>query len=62
MVPNLKKLGIVYRTRASKYGLNKLVHLHKLEKLSLYAEPYPNVKNDVSQNLAFPMTLKILSA
>ncbi|KAL8532978.1 hypothetical protein ACS0TY_009296 [Phlomoides rotata] len=64
---NLKKLGIVYsyedlyESGWSKYGLNNLVHLCKLEKLSIYAEPYPNLKNDVSQNLGFPATLIRLS-
>ncbi|KAL8505199.1 hypothetical protein ACS0TY_016426 [Phlomoides rotata] len=67
MIPNLKKLGIVYSYKGmyesgwSKYGLNNLVHLRKLEKLSLQAEPYPNLINDVSQNLAFPATLKKLT-
>ncbi|KAL8458645.1 hypothetical protein ACS0TY_036243 [Phlomoides rotata] len=68
MIPNLKKLGIVYSYEGmfesgwSKYGLNNLVHLRKLEKLSLQAEPYPNLIGDhVSQNLAFPATLKKLT-
>ncbi|KAL8517969.1 hypothetical protein ACS0TY_009312 [Phlomoides rotata] len=64
---NLKKLGIfysyedLYESGWSKYSLNNLVHLCKLEKLSIYAEPYPNLKNDVSQNLGFPATLIRLS-
>ncbi|KAH6817963.1 hypothetical protein C2S51_001566 [Perilla frutescens var. frutescens] len=64
IIPNLKKLGIIYsykgtyETGWSEYGLNNLVHLRRLEKLSLYAEPYPNLNNDLlSQNISFPVTL-----
>ncbi|KAH6801825.1 hypothetical protein C2S51_033271 [Perilla frutescens var. frutescens] len=67
MIPNLRKLGIIYSYKStyetgwSEYGLNNLVHLQRLEKLSLYAEPYPNLKNDLlSQNICFPVTLKKL--
>ncbi|XP_057770222.1 putative late blight resistance protein homolog R1B-16 [Salvia miltiorrhiza] len=67
MMPNLKKLGIAYSYEGtyemgwSGYELHNLVHLHKLEKLSLYAEPYPNLKDDLSHNIAFPVTLRKLS-
>ncbi|XP_041997365.1 putative late blight resistance protein homolog R1B-13 [Salvia splendens] len=63
LIPNLKKLGIIYSYEAgwSEHGLDNLVHLHRLEKLSLYAEPYPNLKDDLSQNIAFPLTLNKLS-
>ncbi|XP_057767443.1 putative late blight resistance protein homolog R1B-16 [Salvia miltiorrhiza] len=67
MMPNLKKLGIAYSYRGtyetgwSGYELHNLVHLHRLEKLSLYAEPYPNLKDDLSRNIAFPVTLRKLS-
>ncbi|KAL1556174.1 putative late blight resistance protein R1B-14 [Salvia divinorum] len=68
MLPNLKKLGVIYsyedtyETGWSKYCLVNLVHLYKLEKLNLYAEPYPTLKGyDLSQNIAFPLALKKLS-
>ncbi|XP_057767442.1 putative late blight resistance protein homolog R1B-16 [Salvia miltiorrhiza] len=67
MMSNLKKLGIVYsyegtyETGWSGYELHNLVHLHRLEKLSLYAEPYPKLKDDLSHNIAFPVTLRKLS-
>ncbi|KAL1553945.1 hypothetical protein AAHA92_14559 [Salvia divinorum] len=67
LIPNLKKLGIIYsykrtyETGWSEYGLDDLVHLHRLEKLSLYAEPYPKLKDDLSQNIAFPLTLNKLN-
>lgn len=68
MIPNLNKLGMTYTYEGtyeigwSEYSLNNLVHLHKLEKLRIYAEPYPNLKNEVlSENISFPVTLKKLS-
>ncbi|KAI3463660.1 hypothetical protein Pfo_020323 [Paulownia fortunei] len=68
MIPNLKKLGIFYSfsdildTGWSKFGLNNLVHLRKLEKLNIYAEPYNFSRSNFSKNLvAFPVTLKKLT-
>ncbi|KAK6153955.1 hypothetical protein DH2020_013594 [Rehmannia glutinosa] len=67
MVPNIKKLGIIYsirdidKTGWSKYCLNNLVHLQKLEKLSFYVGPHDYSQSNLSHNLAFPVTLKKLT-
>ncbi|KAG6386578.1 hypothetical protein SASPL_151744 [Salvia splendens] len=68
MLPNLKKLGVIYSYKStyetgwSQYCLLNLVRLHRLEKLNLYAEPYPSLRAyDLPQNIAFPSALKKLS-
>ncbi|KAH6778848.1 hypothetical protein C2S52_010085 [Perilla frutescens var. hirtella] len=67
ILQNLKKLGICYseydieETGWSQYGLNNLLHLHKLEKLNVYVPPYLWSKSDVSENIAFPMSLRKLT-
>ncbi|KAH6801713.1 hypothetical protein C2S51_033159 [Perilla frutescens var. frutescens] len=67
MLQNLKKLGISYsqhdieETGWSQYELNNLIHLHKLEKLNIYVPPYYSSKSDVSENLAFPVSLRKLT-
>ncbi|KAH6778847.1 hypothetical protein C2S52_010084 [Perilla frutescens var. hirtella] len=67
MLQSLKKLGISYseydikETGWSQYGLNNLIHLHKLERLNVYVPPYLWSKSDVSENLAFPVSLRKLT-
>ncbi|KAH6788468.1 hypothetical protein C2S51_003474 [Perilla frutescens var. frutescens] len=67
ILQNLKKLGISYsvydieETGWSQYGLTNLIHLHKLEKLNVYVPPYLWSKSDVSEILAFPMSLRKLT-
>ncbi|KAG6384803.1 hypothetical protein SASPL_153621 [Salvia splendens] len=68
MLPNLKKLGVIYSYKStyetgwSQYCLLNLVRLNRLEKLNVYAEPYPTGKGyDLSRNIAFPLALKKLS-
>ncbi|KAL7114567.1 hypothetical protein ACP275_04G128700 [Erythranthe tilingii] len=67
MIPNLKKLGITYSSddlyeqEWSKYCLNNLVHLHKLEELKFHAMPHDYDRSDLSRNLVFPLTMKKLT-
>ncbi|KAG8380357.1 hypothetical protein BUALT_Bualt06G0007100 [Buddleja alternifolia] len=63
MIPNLKKLGIVYQRYGiewCEYNLNNLVHLHQLEKLSIRV--LDSLTNPLALwgNLAFPMKLRKL--
>ncbi|KAK4433084.1 putative late blight resistance proteinR1B-16 [Sesamum alatum] len=64
MIPNLKKLGISYRSGGkemewSKYQLDNLVHLHQLEKLKLLVVNAPFCPQKI--NLTLPTTLKKLT-
>ncbi|KAL7152836.1 hypothetical protein ABFS83_04G125000 [Erythranthe nasuta] len=67
LIPNLKKLGIIYSSddlyeqEWSKYCLNNLVHLHKLEELKFHAMPHDYDRSDLSRNLVFPLTMKKLT-
>ncbi|EYU40389.1 hypothetical protein MIMGU_mgv1a001268mg [Erythranthe guttata] len=45
----------------SKYCLNNLVHLHKLEELKFHAMPHDYHRSDLSRNLVFPLTMKKLT-
>ncbi|KAL8056570.1 hypothetical protein ABFX02_04G127100 [Erythranthe guttata] len=67
LIPNLKKLAIMYsssdlyKQEWSKYCLNNLAHLLKLEELKFHAMPHDYDRSDLSRNLAFPLTMKKLT-
>ncbi|KAG8380624.1 hypothetical protein BUALT_Bualt06G0035000 [Buddleja alternifolia] len=64
MIPNLKKLGIVYdgdEKEWSDYHLDNLVHLHQLEKLNICVENRLRDRTPLWENLALPMMLKKLT-
>ncbi|KAI3468958.1 hypothetical protein Pfo_025621 [Paulownia fortunei] len=64
MIPNLKKLGIVYNGDGIKWGvyqLDNLVHLHQLEKLKICVVSRSRDPCPLWEKLAFPAMLKKLS-
>ncbi|KAL2254078.1 UNVERIFIED_CONTAM: putative late blight resistance protein R1A-4 [Sesamum indicum] len=66
IMPNLKKLGILYvhdsSTEWSTYEFNNFVHLHKLETLKcLFSAKDDLVRKPLPLNLAFPLDLKKLT-
>ncbi|KAI3459098.1 hypothetical protein Pfo_015761 [Paulownia fortunei] len=63
MIPNLKKLGIIYfgDEYDQYYHLDGLVYLHQLEKLKLNLKIYEGCPSRRKLNPAFPRTLKKLT-
>ncbi|KAL8557536.1 hypothetical protein ACS0TY_004830 [Phlomoides rotata] len=61
LIPNLKKLGIIYSTNEEHHDLHSLVNLHQLEKLKITASDSDHRFSLHGLYLAFPLTLKKLT-
>ncbi|KAL0429865.1 UNVERIFIED_CONTAM: putative late blight resistance proteinR1B-16 [Sesamum radiatum] len=65
MIPNLKKLRVMYTDMSTgkweKYGLNNLINLCQLEKLSIWFITFKVVSDPFPGGFAFPLNLKKLS-
>ncbi|KAL0463855.1 UNVERIFIED_CONTAM: hypothetical protein Slati_0273100 [Sesamum latifolium] len=65
MIPNLKKLRVTYTDMSTgkweKYGLNNLINLCQLEKLSISYITFNVASDPFPEGFAFPLKLKKLS-
>lgn len=61
MIPNLRKLSLIYSMGFGRLLFHNLVHLHQLEKLKLELRVWTLVPSDEVPNLVLPSSLKKLS-